>query len=116
MFAATSFRASCAMALAAFSFAAGAQSSQPDAVALYDSTQLALDRYTVIKRLGVDDWRSAFRMRGHGDLMTAQKALVAEAARLGADGVINLTCFDQTDRIFNPAGYFCYGNAIKIKK
>jgi hypothetical protein len=40
---------------------------------------------------------------------------VNDAARRGADGVINMTCFDQTDRIFHRAGYYCYGNAIKIK-
>ena len=94
-------------------------SSQPAATAavpIYDSTQVALDRYTVMKRLGIADRRSAFRITGYGDLESAQAALVNEAARLGADGVINLACFDQTDRIFNPAGYFCYGNAIKIKK
>jgi hypothetical protein len=86
------------------------------AVPIYDSTQIALDRYTVLKRLGVEDWESAFRIPGYKDLETAQTALVNEAGRLGADGVINVACFDQTDRIFNPAGYFCYGNAIKLKE
>jgi len=96
-----------------------ATASQPapaGAVPIYDSTQVALARYTVLKRIGIDDWRSAFRIRGHGSLESAQLAIVSEAGRLGADGVINLTCFDQTDRIFNPAGYFCYGNAIRLKK
>lgn len=93
--------------------------SQPapvSAVPVYDSTQIALDRYSVVKRIGIDDWRSAFRIDGHGDLESARRAVVNEAGRVGADGVINLTCFDQTDRIFNPAGYFCYGNAIRLKK
>ena len=85
-------------------------------VPIYDSTQVAFDRYTVVRRLGVTGWESAFRIRGHGDVESAQRALLAEAARFGADGVINLTCFDKTDRIFNPAGYFCYGNAIRIRK
>jgi hypothetical protein len=84
-------------------------------VPIYDATQVAIDRYTVIARLGVQDSQSAFRIRGHSDLESAQRALVSDAARRGADGVINLTCFDQTDRIFNPAGYYCYGNAIKIR-
>lgn len=95
---------------------ASAQSVRADAVPIYDSTQIALERYVVVRRLGVEGWQSAFRIRGHGDLDGAQRALLTEAARFGADGVVNVTCFDQTDRIFNPAGFFCYGNAIKIKK
>jgi hypothetical protein len=95
---------------------AGAAHAAGQGVPVYDATQIALDRYTVVKRVGVQDWQSAFRIPGHRDLESAQQAIVNEAARAGADGVINLTCFDQTDRIFNPAGYFCYGNAIKLKK
>jgi hypothetical protein len=94
---------------------AGAPAPQA-AVPVYDSTQIAFARYSVIKRVGVDDWSSSFRIRGHNDLATAQQAVIGEAARVGADGVINLTCFDQTDRIFKPEGYFCYGNAIRLKK
>ena len=93
--------------------------SQPQttqAVPVYDSTQIALERYSVLKRVGVDDWESAIRIRGHRDLETAKLAIVNEASRVGADGVINLTCFDQTDGIFNSSGYFCYGNAIRLKK
>ena len=70
--------------IAAPSLAAAAQPAG-GTVPVYDSTQVAFARYSVIKRVG-------------------------------ADGVINLTCFDQTDRIFNPAGYFCYGNAIRLTK
>ena len=90
--------------------------SAAGAVPIYDSTQIAFDRYTVTKRLGIEDWESAFRIEGYRDLESAQAALVSEAGRLGADGVINLACFDQTDRIYKPAGYFCYGNAIRLKK
>ena len=85
-------------------------------ITIYDSTQIALHRYTVVKRLGVGDWRSAFRIRSYPDLESARQALANEAARAGADGLINVTCFDQTDRIFKPAGFFCYGNAITVKK
>jgi hypothetical protein len=108
----------CALAIAASTLTGGAAVAQTAsaAVPVYDSTQIALDRYTVIRRLGITGWESAFRIRGHGDVETAQRAVLTEAARFGADGVINLICFDQTDRIFRPAGYFCYGNAIRLKK
>jgi uncharacterized protein YbjQ (UPF0145 family) len=95
---------------AAFAFAA------PQTVQVYDSTQIALDSYTVLKRMGVSEWRSAFRMSGYSDEQMAREALLANAAQLGADGVINLHCLGQTDRMFNSAGSYCYGNAIKLKR
>ncbi len=85
-------------------------------VPIYDATEVAFHRYVVIKRIGIEDWRSAFGVGGHSSLDAAKNAVVNEAARLGADGVVNLTCFDQTDRIFNPTGYFCYGNAVRVKR
>ena len=87
-----------------------------DAVVVYDATQVAYGRYVIVKRIGVEDWRSAFYIPGHRDLERARAAVVNEAARLGADAVVNLKCFDQTDAIFNPAGFFCYGDAVKAKK
>lgn len=88
----------------------------PPTITLYDSTQIALDRYEVVKRIGIQGWESAFRIRSHASLEAARQALANEAVRSGADGLVNVMCFDQADRIFNPAGYFCYGNAIKVRK
>lgn len=84
-------------------------------VPVYDSTQVALDRYTVVRRIGVEGAQSAFRIRGHSDLESAKRAVVAAAAEAGADGVINLTCFDKTDGLFKADGYYCYGNAIRVR-
>ena len=96
---------------------AGASTQGPaSTVPVYDATQVAYSAYIVVKRIGVGDWRSAFGLGGHASLEAAQSAVVAEAARAGADGVTNLTCFDQTDRVFRSAGYYCYGNAIRLKK
>jgi hypothetical protein len=85
-------------------------------VAIYDATQVAFDRYVVIQRIGIGDWRSSLGIGGHASLDAARRAVVTEAVRLGADGIVNLTCFDQTDRVFNPTGYFCYANAVRLKK
>ena len=85
------------------------------AVAIYDSTQIALDSYTVIKRLGVQDWRSAFSIRAYNDAAAATAALLSEAERLGADGLVNLHCLGHGDRP-NGVGYYCYANAIKVKQ
>ena len=106
----------CVAAMVAFSAgAAWAQSTSPDAVPVYDATEVAHARYTVLKRLWVEDWKSAFRVGGRSDEAGARRVLLNEAAALGADAVVNLYCLDKTDGMFNPAGYFCYGNAVRIK-
>ena len=84
-------------------------------VAVYDSTQIAYDSYVVVRRIGVEGWRSAFNIPGHVDEATARNATLAEAQRAGADGVVNLHCLGQTDRVFKPSGHFCYANAIRFK-
>lgn len=89
--------------------------SQAAPVPVYDSTQIALERYSVMRRIGVEGSHSAFGIKGHADLQSAQRAVVTAAAEVGADGVINLTCFDKTDALFNPTGYYCYGNAIALR-
>ena len=103
-------------ALALMTFACAAAAADAVAPVVYDATQLAFGRYVLVKRVGVDGWRSAFSIPGHRDLGSATQAVLSEAARARADGVINLTCFDQTDAVFNPAGYFCYADAIRLKK
>jgi uncharacterized protein YbjQ (UPF0145 family) len=84
-------------------------------VRVYDATQITPDRYTVIRRVWVESWRSAFFVpvsRNAGDAITA---LVSEAGRVGADGVVNLHCLEGSDGLFPVHGYYCYGNAIKLK-
>ena len=94
-----------------------AHAQQPtDALPVYDATQVAFDGYTVVKRIWVDGWRSAFGVRGHRELADARRAVIDEAARAGADGVVNLACMSRTDGFLNPSGYYCYGYAIKVKK
>jgi hypothetical protein len=105
-----------ALAVGAFGslFSAHSGAQAPPGVPLYDSTQIALDRYTVIKRLGVQGWRSGYYIPSYRDATTAAEALLDEAARLGADGLVNLHCLNRSDR-FRGDGYYCYGNAIKLK-
>ena len=100
-------------ALASVVLTPAAHAAEP--LPTYDSTQIEYDRYVVVKRLGVEGWRSAFNIPGHRDEESARRALSAEALRAGADALINVYCLGQTDAIFKPAGYYCYGNAIRIK-
>jgi hypothetical protein len=110
------FVAGLAAALAASSTIAFAQPSNADAIPVYDATQVAYGRYAVVKRLWVDGWQSAFWIPGHASEEAARRSLVSEAARLGADGVVNLQCLSRTDSLLHPAAYYCYGDAIKVKQ
>jgi uncharacterized protein YbjQ (UPF0145 family) len=106
-----------ALGLATFASVLSAHSAAQTrpGVPIYDATQIALDRYTVVKRLGVQGWRSGYFIESYRDAQTAAEALLQEAARLGADGLINLYCLNRSDRLSGD-GYYCYGNAIKLKQ
>ena len=95
---------------------ASAGVSAAASVPVYDPTQLALGGYAVLERINVQGWQSAFNIPGHPTEDAARDAVLAQAGRLGADGVTNLKCMSQTDSLFKSAGYYCYANAIKLKK
>ena len=81
---------------------------------VYDATELTPDRYTVIRRIWVESWRSALVYPEHADSSVAIGALSAEAVRFGADALTNLSCLnDRRARL--GGGYFCYGLAIKLR-
>jgi hypothetical protein len=79
---------------------------------VYDATELALQRYTVVKRLWTGTWRSSFWVSSYDDAPAALKALTDKAADLEADGVTNVHCVSEAA---GAGGFFCYGLAIKIR-
>ena len=83
-------------------------------VKIFDATELALDRYTVVKRIWTQTWRSAFWVSNYDDASDAIAALTSKAADEGANGVIDLHCLNDTGGWVS--GYFCYGLAIKLKQ
>jgi hypothetical protein len=84
-------------------------------VKAYEPGALAPADYTVIDRLWVSRRQTAFDVRRHGDLESAQQALLAEAARVGGDGVVNMHCVQSAGVIERRSGHYCYGNVIKLK-
>lgn len=82
-------------------------------IKVYDATQLTLDRYTVLKRIWTQTWRTAFWISNYDERDDAVAALISRAADEGADAVINLECLN--DKGGWGGGYFCYGLAIKLK-
>ena len=87
--------------------------AQNPAVRIYDTGELTLDRYTVVERLWTGTWRASFWVPTYDDPSSAIAALTSKAADLGADGVVNLHCVNDSGGW--GGGYYCYGLAIKLK-
>ena len=95
-----------------------AQKPVPD-ITIYSTGQLPSYRYEVVRRIWVDSWRTAFRAPTYPTQDEAIASMKTEAARVGADGIINLVCLDQGRSRWlstntDPA-ILCYGNAIRVK-
>jgi hypothetical protein len=85
-------------------------------IVVYDATQLPHDHYTVVRRLAVEGrpwWHTTV---AHRELAPARRALVEEAARIGADGIINLYCVSKADGAIPREGHYCYANAIRLRE
>ncbi|HZM43934.1 MAG TPA: hypothetical protein VFC14_03820 [Burkholderiales bacterium] len=91
-----------------------AQEPLQKALRTFDATQLAPDRYTVIRRLWVDSWRTAFDVPAHPESSAALAQLSEEAVKAGADALTNVVCLND-DRAWFRRGYFCYALAVKLK-
>ena len=85
--------------------------AEPVPVKVYAAGTIAPSRYTVIDRLWVARWRTAFDVPSQADATAAARELLDEAARAGGDGVVNLHCL----ALGKDAGHYCYGNVIKLK-
>ena len=85
-------------------------------VQIYEAGVLTPDRYTVVKRLSVESWQSAFWVPTHEASGDAIAELQKEAAAAGANGIVNLNCLNERGGWFAAKdAYYCYGNAIKLK-
>ena len=108
-------RAALGMALAAAAVAGGAQEPLRQApLPTFDATQLTPDRYTIVRRLWVDSWRTAFDVPTHAESSAAIAQLSDEAVKAGADALTNVVCLND-ERAWFKGGYFCYALAVKLK-
>jgi len=116
------FSALVAVAVCVLSGCASAPQSgverQGGEVKVYEPEQLAQGQYEVVRHLWVDSWRTAFWLPSDSSEADGIASLQAEAARLGANGLINVSCRDQGHSIWSwsrePA-ILCYGNAIRVR-
>jgi len=91
----------------------------PADLKVYQLAELTGRSYENLGYVWVDSWRSAFRLPTEPAQDDAIASLRAEAARRGADGLVNLVCLDQnvprSPKDGEP-GFLCYANAIRLKR
>ena len=105
-----------------FVLCSGASVGQSDVATpqlrMYGFGDLVTTRYEVVSRQWGDAWRSAFWVPTFATREQALAALQAEAARTGADGLLNVYCLDQSRAKWfsstEPA-FLCYGIAIRVR-
>lgn len=97
-------------------FAAPDAARGADSVQIYDPTDLNLGRYQIVQRLWVESWRSALDVPRHADAGAAVADLKTAAARLGADGLINVACVPDPGWRQRNESVVCYALAIRLKK
>ena len=64
-------------------------------VKIYAPGKLSVNQYEVVRRIWVDSWRSNFLLPTYPSEADGIASMQAEAARLGADGLINVVCMEQ---------------------
>ena len=92
------FRSLVAILCSAAASGASAQSSAGPRI--YQVGEIAFSRYAVLERIWVGSWHSAFFLPTRAGHESAIAALQEEAARLGADGIVNLHCLDDSGGLF----------------
>ena len=97
----------------------GTVQSRPSEIKVYSSGELPVNSYEVVSRIWVDSWRTAFWPPTYPTQDEAIAALQNEAARLRADGLMNVICLDQGHSRWSMSAepaVLCYGNAIRVRR
>jgi uncharacterized protein YbjQ (UPF0145 family) len=89
------------------------------AVKIYGPAQLLQGKYETIKPLWSGSWRSAFWVPTYRTAKEGIAALQTEAAKLGANGLTNVACYqDNKGQSPLPWGsepvFICYGRAVRV--
>ena len=87
-------------------------------VKVYGANQLLQGQYEDVRYLWADSWRAAFWLPSALSEAEGIASLRAEAARLGANGLINVSCIDQGHFIWSwsrKPSILCYGHAIRVR-
>jgi hypothetical protein len=87
-------------------------------IRLYKLSELSGTRYEVVSHIWVDSWRTAFWAPASPDRDAALASLRNEAARLNANGLVNVVCLDQGPSVGSSSpqpSFLCYGSAIRVR-
>lgn len=111
--------ASLALALAGCaSVPQGDIDSRAAEIRVYKPPELSGTVYESVGHVWVSSWRTAFYPPTYPSDDEAVRSLRAEAARLGANGLVNIVCLDQNvpAKSGNSApAILCYANAIRVR-
>ena len=100
------------MAIAAL---AGCASIEAEDVVVYDAAQLKQGQYETVARLWVETWRARVWTPTYTSSEDPVAALQSKAARLGANGLINVACYgDKGFMSLWWESFNCYAKAIKV--
>jgi hypothetical protein len=86
-------------------------------VKVYQPDQLLPNQYKVVRYLWVDSWHAAFWLPSYSSEREGIAALQSAAQRLGANGLINVSCIDQGRSIWSwrrEPSIVCNGTAINV--
>lgn len=114
-------RVSALVAVAVYLLSAGASIAQsdvekraPEVKMIYELGGPNTSQYEVVSRPWVDSWRSAFWVPTYPSEEQVVAALQTEAARRGADALMNVICLNQARPNTEPA-IVCYGIGIRLR-
>ena len=92
--------------------------TQAAKVKVYRAGQILPGQYEDVRYLWVDSWRTAFWLPSASSEAEGIAFLQAEAARQGANGLINVSCLDQGHYMWSGSReptILCYGHAIRVR-
>ena len=88
-------------------------------IRIYRTAELSDAPYESIGHIWVDSWRTAFFPPTYSSEDEALRSLRAEAARRGANGLVNVVCLDQ-NAPRKPASeapaVLCYAYAVRVRR
>jgi len=94
---------------------AGCTGIKPEDVTVYNSAELKQGQYETVAHLYVETWRARFWTPTYSADEDPIPSLRIKAARLGANGLINVACYgDKGFMSLWPQYFNCYAKAIKV--
>jgi hypothetical protein len=86
----------------------------PEQVQMHESVASAPPRYEVVRRIWVEDRRSAFLVPSYASVDEGRDDIRRQAAGLGANGVINFGCYRMPGKSGNGSRLACNGTAVRF--